>query len=87
MPAAPLFFILPFLRAHFLPAGGKNIAGGVVIPLPRSQNTGWKPRLVGGVWEELRPPMFYAGLVMVANDLNTWENEGKFDEKARTDRR
>lgn len=31
--------------------------------------------------------MFYAGLVMVANDLNTWENEGKFDEKARTDRR
>ena len=34
-----------------------------------------------------RAPMFYAGLVMVANDLNTWENEGKFDEKARTDRR
>ena len=34
-----------------------------------------------------RQPMFYAGLVMVANDLNTWENEGKFDEKARTDRR
>lgn len=37
--------------------------------------------------DKKRAPMFYAGLVMVANDLNTWENEGKFDEKARTDRR
>ena len=37
--------------------------------------------------DKMRAPMFYAGLVMVANDLNTWENEGKFDEKARTDRR
>lgn len=31
--------------------------------------------------DKKRAPMFYAGLVMVANDLNTWENEGKFDEK------
>lgn len=35
--------------------------------------------------DKKRAPMFYAGLVLVANDIDRWEREGRFDEKAGTD--